>query len=156
MTLRAAAERLVAEMDAARADHGEDDCWPWHGTLAKKGYAVFQVEGRQYRIGRLILGITEAGPNVQACHRCDNPPCVNPAHLFVGSAADNQRDKGVKGRAARGEANGGGGRLSALDVVAIRLALQEGEMTMTEIGAKYGISRTMVGRIRDKKAWAWL
>lgn len=86
-------------------------------------------------------------------HRCDNPPCVNPAHLFTGTARDNERDKHAKGRGATGERNGGGGKLTEDDIRSIRAALGAGE-TKTAIGMQFGVTRQEIGHIAAGRHWA--
>ncbi len=76
------------------------------------------------------------------CHRCDHPPCVNPAHLFLGTARDNQRDKFAKGR--------GTTKLTADDVLVIRSS-SEGQ---AEIARRYGVSQPTISNIRRRKYWS--
>jgi hypothetical protein len=88
----------VAERIARKSDRsgGDDACWPWNGARDKDGYGLIQVKGNVRRVSRLLLGDLDG--DLQACHRCDNPPCCNPAHLFVGSNAENHADMVQKGR----------------------------------------------------------
>ena len=90
---------------------------------------------------------------MQACHTCDNPVCINPSHLFAGTPLANQRDKVAKGRQARGERNGGGGRLTTSDVTEIRSMLSTG-MTCTAVAEHFPVTRTMIGHIKNGRAWA--
>lgn len=87
-----------------------DGCWPWTGHKDKKGYGVFHpCRGRGQRAHRLMYGHANnvsLGPRDIVCHRCDNPSCVNPSHLFLGTHADNRADCVAKGRQAKGEKNG--------------------------------------------------
>lgn len=77
---------------------GSDDCWPWL-AFKHKGYGRFRGD-RAHRVSwRLRHG--DAG-DMQVLHRCDNPSCVNPAHLFLGTPSDNMADKVAKGRQAKG------------------------------------------------------
>jgi hypothetical protein len=147
----------VAQAFAIRAPTplGPDDCWPWQRTLATKGYGVFVVDRVQYRASRVALSLAlgrDLTADEEACHRCDNPPCVNPLHLFAASKAENQHDKGRKGRAARGERNGGGGKLYDDDVRAIRRRIAAGE-TLAAIAADYEVSRALVGHIKHGRLW---
>lgn len=83
---------------------GPEDCWPWTGEVNNQGYGrlCIYVDGarRRHLVHRFAL--TLAGevlhPGSVVMHSCDNPPCVNPAHLSVGSQLDNMRDAKVKGR----------------------------------------------------------
>jgi len=77
------------------------ECWDWTGYKHSKGYGVHSWGGRQERASRIVL----FGPGIQtpllALHHCDNPSCVNPKHLFAGSAQDNNEDCVRKGRRTR-------------------------------------------------------
>lgn len=79
----------------------EDQCWPWLAARDDKGYGVFYLGARLTKAPRaswaLLVGPIPEGLNV--LHRCDNPQCVNPAHLFLGTQADNLLDMRTKGRA---------------------------------------------------------
>lgn len=93
---RPIAERL-AERSVLRADTG---CIEWTGAVDGCGYGHLRVDGRSYRAHRLAYEI-QHGPipaGALICHKCDNPPCVNPDHLFAGSQLDNMRDMRAKGR----------------------------------------------------------
>ena len=147
--------RVQLGMILARGDRGPDDCWPWPWTRAHNGYGLITMDAHQFVVTRIVLGIEWRHDDVQAGHLCDNPPCVNPAHLQPMTSAQNQADKGAKGRAARGTLNGGGGKLNEDNVREIRRRLL-GSETLTEIARSYAITRVMVARIRDGKAWAWL
>lgn len=82
-----------------------DECWPFLGARNAKGYGQMRVKMRQHPAHRLAYATatgTEPG-DLCVLHRCDNPPCCNPAHLFLGTHGDNNRDTAAKGRTARGE-----------------------------------------------------
>lgn len=89
----------------ARADlsGGPTACWPWMAGKNDNGYGRLRFKGRTTYAHRaayeLAVGVIPEGMFV--CHTCDNPPCVNPGHLFVGTALDNNRDRIAKGRTAR-------------------------------------------------------
>lgn len=75
------------------------ECWEWCGARDKNGYGLFKVGGRMRRAHRLALAATGVPiDGFYVCHRCDNPPCVNPEHLFLGTAQDNANDRDRKGR----------------------------------------------------------
>ena len=81
-------------------------CWLWMGQLDRKGYGQIASGGREggniyaHRLSLELSGINVPA-NKLVCHKCDNPPCVNPAHLFVGSQSDNIADMWGKGRRSR-------------------------------------------------------
>lgn len=90
-------------------------------------------------------------PRLQVLHHCDNPPCVNPAHLFLGTNADNVADKLRKGRLpdTRGERNANA-HLTAALVQQIRDATG----SQQAIGARFGVSQSLVSQIKRRVAWA--
>ena len=81
-----------------------DECWPWTGEVNNQGYGRFNLwhDGRRTRLLAHRLAVVLAGTllpeRMKVLHRCDNPPCVNPAHLQIGTQGDNMRDALSKGR----------------------------------------------------------
>lgn len=85
------------------ATAGETDCWPWLGMKDRKGYGMLIVAGRCILAHRFSYLVFRSDPLDQlVCHSCDNPRCVNPRHLWLGSVADNNLDCRLKGRARNG------------------------------------------------------
>lgn len=88
------AERFWAKVDKS------GDCWLWTGHKGSSGYGIFWIQRRPTQAHRLAyeLSIGPIPHGLFACHHCDNPPCVRPAHLFLGTAKDNYWDARTKGR----------------------------------------------------------
>lgn len=150
--------RTLAERFATHAGIVETDaCIEWNGMRTEKGYGYLQgllSENRRlllaHRVAwRLFHGRIPGAK--QVCHKCDNPPCVNPRHLFLGTNRENKDDCMAKGRTAKGERNGNC-RLEATNVVTIRRYIQQG-LTHVEIGRRIGIDPTTVSQIRRGVTW---
>jgi hypothetical protein len=140
-----------------RLDHytdksaGPEGCWPWMGALAK-GYGHLYWRGRRCLAHRLSFEVANGTipPGAHVLHRCDNPRCVNPAHLSAGSHLDNMRDMHAKGRgrAPAGELNARA-KLTAEMVIAIRAATG----LQREIGQMFGVSGETVRKIKLGRSW---
>jgi len=147
-------ERLWEKIDR----RGPDDCWPWTGGRMSEGYGVIMRDDqRSARAHRIVLEETlgrELSQIELACHTCDNPWCCNPAHLWVGTVAENGQDMSRKGRSLTGGKNGNvrNAKLTRDQVLAIR----DDRRTQAAIAADYGISDSQVGRIKNGKRWSWL
>lgn len=96
MVMTAVEDRFWALVDIQSID----DCWEWLGTRNIKGYGSFYSDLPESVASRVAWLLTNGpiSPGMLVCHRCDNPPCVSPYHLFLGTASDNQRDSVEKGR----------------------------------------------------------
>lgn len=131
-------------------------CWLWTSTVTRKGYGIFHVSGRKQKAHRVSwkLYVGPIPDGLCVLHRCDTPSCVNPAHLFLGTHADNVADMDKKGRrnAARGEANGHA-KLSAADVLDI---LESGSVMGITLAQKYNVSSSLISQIRSGNKWRCL
>ena len=83
---------------------GPDECWPWLGSHWNNGYAQFHINQRPTKASRFAVQLDgrEIGPGQVVMHSCDNPRCVNPGHLIVGTQSDNMLDMHRKGRGGYG------------------------------------------------------
>lgn len=140
------------------------DCWQWkRGDNGANGYGKVYIrwdaeaDRSIYAYAHRVAWELTFGPipdGLQVLHQCDNPPCVRPAHLFLGTRPDNMADAGRKGHLARdvrGTRNPGH-RLEPSDVVAIREAHRRGA-SMTDLGRAYGVSRHTVSLAVRRRTW---
>jgi hypothetical protein len=144
-----------------------DNCWLWTGATRNFGYGVLHIgghKGKAERAHRLSWEIHNGPiPNgLYVCHHCDNPACVNPAHLFLGTNQDNVDDMVQKGRnfvngeqRSKGERHGMA-KLTAEQVLQIREEYVRTKTTFSEIGRRYGLSHQTVRRIIRGEAWQHL
>ena len=121
------------------------------------GYGRLQYNGETVTAHRMSYTVFH-GPvpaGLSVCHTCDNRRCIEPSHLFVGTAADNQADRVRKGRGPFGERNNKA-KLTAPEVIAIREEYRRGNIGQTALGAKYGVSQLTVSNIVTRKTWRHL
>lgn len=138
----------------------ESSCWNWMGSKDGGGYGIFICKeyGRE-KAHRLMYMETygEIPEGMYICHTCDNPSCVNPSHLFLGTNQDNIDDKVLKDRQSRlfGK-NNGRSKLSEMDVINMRKDYKSGNYSYRDLVKKYNIGQTQVARIIKKESWSWL
>lgn len=128
-------------------------CWLWQGPRDANGYGRWR-SGGFYLAHRYAYYLTHGSiPNgLHVCHRCDNPPCVNPAHLFAGTDADNQADKVAKGRHLRGEDNGPA-KLTWEQVNTIRATWDGTPNGRRALAVQYNVSHSTVEKILSGHTW---
>jgi hypothetical protein len=132
-----------------------DGCVVWLGEVHHIGYGKaygWYLNGKEVRLrAHRLAWMLEYGriPNkLLVCHTCDNPLCVKPSHLFIGTDKDNNDDKGQKGR-SKGNTMGGG-RLTMRQVVSMRKEYSEG-VSYGALARKYGVARWSVSRLIRRK-----
>lgn len=141
-------------------------CWEWNGYRNPQGYGKFRK-----RLAHRVAWEREHGPippGMHVCHHCDNPACVRPNHLFLGTAADNHADKSAKGRVRNGFSYASGANLEALrravgrpgeparkisdsDVIEIR-QLRAAGWSQRSIGQKFGVAQNTISLILNGRA----
>lgn len=145
---------------------GPDGCWPWRGAHDPDHYGIFwdgtyrpSGAGHYVRVTRWTFE-QFVGPipdRQQVLHRCDNPPCVNPAHLFTGTVKTNHEDREAKGRGRRMHGSDHTvSKLTEAQVREIRSRYASGSVTQRQLAAEYGVSNQLVSSIVRRAKWAHL
>ena len=132
---------------------GPDGCWPWTRARYRFGHGHLRINGRDVRAHRLVWEITY-GPTpegLHVCHHCDNPPCCNPGHLFLGTNADNIADKTTKNRALAWRQPRA--KLTPEQVHAIRAEFAAGEQSCSAVARRYGVSRSAIWQVVKGRTW---
>lgn len=137
---------------------GPDECWNWRAAKTN-GYGAQKIKGFHFVASRLswIIHFGDIPEGLKALHKCDNPPCVNPEHLFLGTDNDNMVDKVKKGRATGGSQPGeknGSVKLRVDNVFEIRRLLSS--ETISAISRTFKVSRAQINRIKNGLSWSWL
>lgn len=132
-------------------------CWIWTGAKITAGYGTLNVNGKTAYAHRLSWSIHHGRipGKLFVLHRCDNPACVRPSHLFLGTAKDNAVDMVKKGRNKHGNTEGelnGCAKLTAAEVNDIRAAY--GPVTLQYLADKYGVTKSAVWDIVKYRSWA--
>jgi len=147
---RALADRFWEKVDI----RGPDECWPWLASTGERGYGKIMIHGPDgkamataSRIAyELCFGPVHDG--LQVLHSCDNPPCCNPGHLFLGTQLQNVADMEAKGRMSVGEEHPTA-KLTAAQVAEIRHSHE----LQAVVGARFGVTQSNVSLIRSGKRW---
>jgi hypothetical protein len=157
------ADQLLAQVVVT-----DGGCWEWTGIRFESGYGRIGHR-RAHRVAyEVFVGPIPDG--LLVCHHCDNPPCINPADLFLGTSADNSADMVQKGRQARGERQGrhtkpwtkplgenvGTSKLTDSQVIEIRLRYATGEFTQYRLADEYGVNQAQIGHIVKGETWGHL
>lgn len=138
-------------------------CWEWSGTSNAKGYGLVHLKRRSWpestvSLHRLIyeICVEQIPEGFHVLHRCDNPSCLRPDHLFIGSNLDNIADKMAKGRhrSPRGEMHGMA-KMNSITVRMIRSRAAAGE-SYSSIARDIGFSSTQVSAVARGKSWSHL
>lgn len=134
----------------------EDECWNWIASCAGKGYGQIKPPlgfgRRNFYAHRISFTLAFGGvpDGLEVCHRCDNPKCCNPKHLFAGTRAINAQDMSIKMRSTWG-VRSGTAKLTEQQVREIRALIDQ--VPQTEIASRFGVSQIQISRIKTGKRW---
>jgi hypothetical protein len=143
-------------------------CWEWVACTDECGYGEFKIDGNSRHAHRVSweLFIGEIPEKMEVCHTCDNPPCVNPDHLFLGTHKENMADMVKKGRYVKGKIYKGiesfhrgslspCAKLTEDNVIEIVNRVDNGE-AMYSLAKEFGVSYNTIRQIITGKRWGWL
>lgn len=140
---------------------GAAACWPWTRSRSQRGYGLASIGGKHILAHRAAFSLTfgEPLPGFYIYHRCDNPVCCNPGHLFVGTPADNMADMVAKGRGRHPGprmpllgARAAAAKLTEEQVREIRARYAAGEL-QKDIAAAFDVGESNIGMIVCRKTW---
>ena len=138
---------------------GVNECWVWNGACVRKGHGVMWAgrNGNERLVHRIswIIANGKIPDNLCVLHKCDNPPCVNPRHLFLGTVADNNRDMWGKkrGRIKRSDGeNNNSAKLTYENVHEIR-KLRKAGWKLKDLAKKFSVCVTTIHWITSGKHW---
>lgn len=149
-------QRVTWEMMLERSCINEvTGCIEWIRGAGKAGYGEIRDRGRRMYTHRLSweLHFGEISEGMEVCHTCDNPPCIAPEHLFIGTHQQNMADSKSKGRHAAGEKNGHA-RLSESQVRTIRYMISGGLFSQRQIAKAFGVHSPQISRIKNRTTWS--
>jgi len=133
-----------------------EGCWLWTGSRDEKGYGRISIpKASPRKASRVSWELANGKIPRGKCvlHRCDNPACVNPAHLFLGTKADNNADMRAKGRHAKGE-KVSGAKLTEIQVREIRQRYAAGGVSQQRLADEYGVNNSLICTIISRRRWA--
>jgi len=132
---------------------GPAQCWEWQGYRTDLGYGQFKLAGKTRKAHRLAyaLGHGRQPAKSNVCHRCDNPRCCNPHHLFLGTKAENSADMVAKGRSAKGGCHSQA-KLTEPQVLFIR----KSRLPCAILSERFNVRPEHISRIRTRTHWKHL
>lgn len=147
---------LAARFWSHVAIDANDKCWEWTAYRDDYGYGKVCVAAKQWQSHRYAYTLEHGPipPGMFVCHKCDNPPCCNPAHLFLGTCAENNKDCAAKKRTARGTGHGSS-KVTEDQVLEMRRLWTQG-VGITALHEIYGLHPESIRRIVESRRWKHL
>lgn len=152
MNLQRISEKFWSKVDVTV----DSKCWVWKNSKDKWGYGKFGVDRKIVRAPRVAFFLRNGRWPNHACHRCDNPSCVNPAHIYDGNPKTNAEDREKRFSHKRPSVCGeksGRSILTENQVLRIRREYKETGIGMIALSKKYGCSLTNIQHITARKSW---
>jgi hypothetical protein len=142
-------------LTACSAPDPNSGCWIWLKARRWNGYGVIRHQHKVWSAHRLVYEIANGAsvpPNIDVCHKCDVPSCVNPDHLFVGTRGDNMRDCAKKGRICIPNLRGEQLPQAKLTEDFVR-AIRKDQRSQRAIARDYGVDKGTIANIKHRKTW---
>lgn len=137
-----------------RVNTASNGCWVWNRSTDDAGYGTAKFQGHRTKAHvmtySMLVGSIPAG--IKVLHKCDNRPCCNPDHLFLGTQAENMADMMAKQRQARGERSHWA-KLTEADVIEIRERYEAGGISYRQLSMDYPVMETTIHAIVTRKLW---
>lgn len=151
-----ASRQTITERFWAKVDkRGPDECWPWVASCDQEGYGRFNgpIKLSHRASWSFYHGAIPSG--ICVLHSCDNPPCCNPLHLFLGTNDDNVADRVRKGRGRHGEGPRGEAhpRSKLTDGKVLEIRLLSGNLSPEKIARRFSVSRALIWQVIRRKKW---
>lgn len=135
----------------------ENGCLEWTKSRNHDGYGELRFRNRYWLAHRLAWHFSNGPipPGSYVCHTCDNPPCLNPAHLFLGTQVENMADMKAKARRKGRGAHELNGRavLTEENVATIRAEYAAGDIRQVELATRFGVSQRLISLIIRRQNW---
>ncbi len=146
--------RFWAKVDKTPGQGPEGTCWVWTAARLKAGYGRIrglagQPTGLAHRVSYELFSGEKLDKETCVCHTCDNPPCVNPEHFFLGTRTENILDRDLKGRGIFGETHHKA-KLKTYQIQTIR----KDNRSAGILGALYGVSESTIYRVKSRTIWS--
>ena len=139
--------KSISERFWEKVDKSPGGCWLWQGHISRLGYGKFMGKHTHRMAWELTNGPISS--DLDVCHHCDNPPCVNPSHLFLGTASDNMKDSVRKGRIDHSGEKNSNAKLTRTLVERIRGT----NLSQRELAARFGVSKANIYYIQKGLTW---
>lgn len=143
----AAVQRFWSYVDI----RGEEDCWKWSKSTDKDGYGWFKEYYITLKAHKYSYCLVHGDPEFWVLHTCNNPPCVNPKHLYDGTPTQNSQDRDQAGNTQRGESHYRA-IVTKEDVLEIRRLYKLG-LTQRQLASRYGLGKSQVSNITREFSW---
>ena len=146
-------ERFWLKVDV----YGFDDCWEWNSHKNTYGYGLMRIHGKHRLATHVLFYLRKSywpPKGRTANHHCDNPGCLNPKHLYLGTKKSNARDREqrCRGNHSKGEQNGQA-KLTERQVHKIKRLVVQGNTTQAKMGKMFGVSQSTISVIVNSKQW---